>query len=343
MSISNLLQQFNSGQYRKILDQALDQKFDLLHDPLAAQVVAGAHFQLGEFSKAESILDQHQASLGDDVNYLSLFGATCRRLGQLSKARQFFKKAIQIDPLSTAPRNNYANLLIDLGEFLEAKDLLQSLLADNPNYSDAQENLTRLELKIAQQSLDHDDQGSGLGTWIPADPLLLAFAEEEVAQAGAINFTKPATQSAAELATKLPNPDLVAIAGDQLKLAARSVQENNLEFALQLVTQSLQAIGPHSAIYVNAGDVYVRLQRFNEAEICFLHALQLGCKSLEVYLNLATLANVRGDTLLSKHYLDSAAAIEPNDPNLLQIRNQVSTDSVYIFKSAWVANELTPQ
>ena len=67
---------------------------------------------------------------------------------------------------------------------------------------------------------------------------------------------------------KLPNPDKAALAGDQLRLATKAIQEDNPSFALKLVSQAGLALGAQAAVYVNAADAYIRLQRFHEAEIC---------------------------------------------------------------------------
>ena len=77
-------------------------------------------------------------------------------------------------------------------------------------------------------------------------------------------------------------------------MAAAAIQENNLPFALQLVSQAGSVLIAQAAVYVNTADAYIRLQRFHEAEICLLHALQLGGPALPHYINLITLASIRG-------------------------------------------------
>ena len=93
-----LLRLFQAGQFRDVLQRAKALNLRLDQDPLAAQIVAGALFQLGEFPKAAQLLEQHQAALGADGSYLSLYGATCRRLGQLSTAKELLSRALALDP-----------------------------------------------------------------------------------------------------------------------------------------------------------------------------------------------------------------------------------------------------
>ena len=135
------------------------------------------------------------------------------------------------------------------------------------------------------------------------------------------------------------------MAGDQLKLAAQAINENNPSFALQLVSQASLGLGAQAAVYVNAADAYIRLQRFHEAEICLLHALQLGGPALPHYINLITLASIRGDYALSRHYIDAAAAIDPKNPQLLQVSDQVkkqesAQSAPYGFQSEWTLPNL---
>ena len=348
MAQPQLLQLFQAGRYRDVLEKAQQLNLPLRQDPLAAQVVAAALFQLGEFAKAAELLEQHEAALGSDGSFLSLYGATCRRLGQLSQARALLSRALALDPLSPQVRNNFANVLIDLGELAEARRILEQLLVEDAGYSDARANLNRLEFR--QQSTTAPAAAATSAdpaSWMPADPLMLAFAEDEVSQAGAVNFTKPASQSAAALASQLPNPNQAAVATDQLKLAARAIQENNAAFALQLVSQAALSLGAQAPIYVNAADAYIRLQRFHEAEICLLQALQLGGPALPHYINLISLTCLRGDFALARHYLDAAAAIDPANSQLAQVRDQVQRQeaerkSHYSFQLQWSLPSLSP-
>ena len=344
-----LLRLYEDGKYRDVLKRAKSLNLRLDQEPLAAQIVSGALFQLGEFSKAAQLLEQHVAALDSDASFLSLYGATCRRLGQLTNAKDLFSRALSLDPKSPQIRNNYANLLIDLNEIDEARRILEDLLAEDPNYGDARANFNRLNFREQKPSSAQSAesllasaqlQDTSSTNWMPEDPLMLAFAEDEVKKAGAIAFSKPKPNSADALASQLPNPDKASLAGDQLKLAAQAIHENNPSFALQLVSEAGLGLGAQAAVYVNAADAYIRLQRFHEAEICLLHGLQLGGPALPHYINLITLASMRGDYALSRHYIDAAAAIDPKHPQLLQVcdhvnKQEAAQSNPYGFEREW--------
>jgi tetratricopeptide (TPR) repeat protein len=314
-----LLALFRAGRHHEVLAAAQSLGITPELQPLASQVVAASLFQLGELGQAATLLEALEAVLGNQRDYLSLYGATCRRLGLLQRSEQLLARALQLDPAAVDIRNNYANLLIDLGRDQEAREILEQLLQQQPNFQDARTNLNRLQFRQQAAAQPLKSSPGGLtAAWLPADPLMMAFAEEEVRLASATP-AQPSPAGAA-LAATLPQPDLQAKAAEQLTLATRAVSENNPGFALQLCSQAMVGLGANAGVYVNAADAYIRSQRFREAEICLLHAVVLGGPAISHYINLVTFASMRGDLALAAHYLDQAAGIDPTHPQLAKVR-----------------------
>lgn len=349
---ADLVQLFQSGRHREVVQQAQQQGVTPQAQPLLAQVVAASLFRLGEYGQALPLLEQLEASLGQEVDYLSLLAATCRRLGLLDRARAAFERALVLAPEAPAVRNNYANLLIDLNRFAEAEAILTTLLAADPAYEDARANLNRLRFKQqpvsaapAPSPLPVGD-AAGKPLWTPLDPLMLAFSEEEVALAGGGAIQAKPANPPSELVGHLPEPQQAAMASEQLQLAQQAVRDGNATFALQLCSQAHAVLGPTQAVYINASDAYIRLQRFHEAEICLLTGLTLGSATVSHYINLVSLACLRGDADLANHYLEAAAAIDPENPSLPQVRQQVqhcrqqSVARPYAFAQAWQVPQL---
>lgn len=337
-----LLDMYHNGRYEEILTAMEQDEVRIQQDPLGSQVIASAYFQLGKFEQAAQILQNHISSLGQDVSFLSLYGAVLRRLGRLTHARELLGRALNLEPKSTPVRNNYANLLIDIGEYPDARRILETLLLENPNYDDAKLNLNRLTFREeqAKQSIEAIPDTAKSISWQPADPLMLAFSDEEVSKAGAINFSKSHSNTASAISSKIPTVDVLAVAADKIKLATKSIQEDNPSFALQLITDASSHLGAHVAIYMNAADAYIRLKRFSDAEVCFLHALQLGGPSFPALLNLSSLASIRKDFSLARYYLEAAASIDPHNSNLVSIRKQIdeggtSSHSAFNFQDRW--------
>lgn len=341
-----LLALFQAGRFHEVVAQANATGVAPQTHPIAANVLAAALFQLGEYGRAATLLEALEAALGQQRDYLSLYGATCRRLGLLQRADHLLARALQLDPGALDIRNNYANLLIDLGRLAEAQTILEQLLREKPDYQDARANLNRLQFR--QQPPIQPVQPPAAPTaqpWSPADPLMLAFAEEEVRLAGGIQAPKPGSAAAA-LASTLPQPQLQAVAADKLKLAAQAVSEGNAGFALQLCSQALAGLGPNASVYVNASDAYIRSQRFLEAEICLLHAMAIGGTTITHLINLVTLASLRGDLVLANHYLDQAAGLDPSHPNLAQLQANLRqraaslAGQAYVFEARWSEPQL---
>lgn len=341
MPQQQLLALYQAGRHHEVVAQAQAQAISAETNPLAANIVAASLFQLGEYARAASLLEALEAPLGDQRDYLSLYGATCRRLGLLPKAEQLLARALQLDPASLEVRNNYANLLIDLGRDQEARSILEQLLRERPGYEDARANLNRLEFR--QQPVAAPPASAQ--PWSPADPLMMAFADEEVRQA---QWNQPAAvdPAAKALAAALPQPEAQAMAADQLRLASQAVSEGNAAFALQLCGQALAGLGANASVYVNASDAYIRNQRFREAEICLLHAALIGGPNINTYINLVSLASLRGDLALASHYLDQAAGLDPSHPQLsalqanLRQREADLASRPYQFEVIWPDQQL---
>lgn len=314
---------YERGRYQELVNKVDLANFSAVSEPLLTKIIAASYFHLGRFSEAMNLLKEIESCFSHDPNYLSLFGACLRRCGDLDAAQLQFEKALEINPEQAAIRNNYANLLIDLGNFQKAKVLLDQLLAEDSDYSDARVNLSRLNERERIQQLQSDDVPSAQSsTWVLADPLMLAFAEDEVKR------TRPKSSDAQTLQSNLSKNlkplKSQQIASDQLITAFKAVNEGRYSFALQLCSQIHQSMPASTSLFECMSDAYIGLQRFAEAEICILHSLQLGDKSFKLYLNLVSLLCIRGDFSLAQHYLELASTIDETSPLLEKYRLQIA-------------------
>ncbi len=346
----HLKQLFYAGRHHEVVAQSRSLIDSPEANPLAANIFAASCFYLGDFAKAASVLELIEASMDKDCNYLSLYGATCRRLGLMQRAESLLSRAIELSSGAPEIRNNYANLLIDLGRYKEAQSILEKILHEIPDYLDARSNLNRILFheqvnEVAPQASTLPKSQEEPVSWTPTDPLMLAFSEDEVRQAGGVKFGKP-SPSAEKLLSTLPSPQEKGVAADKLRLATDAITEGDFKFALQLCSQALAGLGANASIYVNAGDAYINLQRFHQAEICILHSLQIGGANINHYINLATFASLRGDIVLANHYLDQAAGLDPSHPNLSQMRTNISNRKIqlagskYSFECDWSEEKL---
>ncbi len=348
-STKQLAELFAAGRYHDLIAAAQSAQISPQADPTGAQFLAAALFSVGEFGAAAPMLEELEPAFGLNPEFLSLFAANCRRLGQLQRAEELFVRALQINPESPQIRNNQANLLIDLCRFDEAREILTRLLDEQPDYDDARTNLNRLSF-LNQSSPPQSSHGQQsretVQGWSLADPLLLAFSEEEVSQYG---LRKPAKSGpeAATLLESLPDADERAMALEQLDQANKAVAEQQFAFALQLCSQVLRVLGSHAPVYDCASDAYLNLRKFHEAEICLLQAMALDAPTPKRCLNLVSFASMRGDIALAQHHLRQAASLDPSHPQLEQIRanlakrEQTAGSMPYAFQLAWELPQAT--
>ena len=173
---SQLSELFQLGRYHDLVAMARD-GYAPESDPMAAQLLAASLFRIGEFAAAAPLLEGLEPAFGLNPDFLSVFGANNRRLGKLDQAEELFKRALQLNPTSAPIRNNYANLLIDLVRYQEAREILTALLKENPDYNDAKVNLNRLEFEDSRQATSPTPATEDVEGWSLADHCL-AFSEE---------------------------------------------------------------------------------------------------------------------------------------------------------------------
>ena len=328
MSVGDLDQlalMFRESRFHDLVAAARSADVTPRTEPHGSQLLAAALFRIGEFHKAGPLLDELEPAFGLNSDFLSLYAANCRRLGQLDRAEELFLRALQISPESLQVRNNSANLLIDLKRFEEARQILLKLLEESPDYADARNNLNRLTFQTqsaTSPSTSGPFESATVDGWSLADPLLLAFSDDEIAHS---KLRQPNKLDSPErsFVNDLPGVDSRAVALDQLKQAFRAVSDGQCRFALELCAQASRVLGSYAPIYDCASDAYLNLKKFQHAELCLLHALALDSPTPKRCLNLVSFASMRSDINLAKHYLDIASSLDPSHPQLNPIRNSL--------------------
>lgn len=346
---ASLMQLFQQARYREII-LLWSKANNLPHDnPQQAFVVAASHFRLNEFDQCLQLLLAIEAQMQQDAGYYSLLGATCRRLGMIDRAERYLKIAIELDPANPDFKNNYANLLIDKEEYNLAEKVLDEVISSHPQHQDAVSNQQRLFALVSSQPsklFKEDISPRNTTSWELPDPLLAAFDESLIS----LKSTNEKSDQAEKAHKKtkpgnadinLPRPGRDEVAAEQLRLVPTMINEERYKTAFELLSSAHQAyrmVSPE--IFLNASDAFTKLQRFNEAELCLLHALALGNKSFANYANLVSLSLIRGDCKLAAHYFKQAAEIEPADARLEVLREQIRTvyeqkGRTYNFATDW--------
>lgn len=311
-------------------------------------IVAASYFKLGHYNESYQFLKAIQVSFSEDINFLSLYAASCRHVGQLSESKSIFLKALKISPNDIIVLNNYSNLLIDFNDYDQAYSILKELVQNNPDYSDARSNFERvkqiLNLKSTKgsaalitkhssshSSSEYSENGSAVtkstSSRLYFDPLMFAFAEDEVNRTAPF---RPSLRSEirsgalGQLEQSLPKKDLNAVAADQLSLAFRAVKEGNPSFALETCTHALTSLEKNSELYSCVADAYLSQKNFVLAEVYFLHSIALGSNSFKNNFNLASLACIKRDFGLAEYYLSVANSLDRSNALVEKLKNQIN-------------------
>ena len=253
-----------------------------------------------------------------------MHGALLRRIGRLDDAERVFRAALNNTPKNPFLRNNFANLLIDQQAFKEAEEILEALLKENPAYDDAQVNLNRLKFqknlaKSAPKNPSSKTQIEVNDSFI--DPLAAAFSDEEVAIAGGVAAKQKGILPVAGLQPgDLPDRECDKELQETLSLARQTIDADPHQVIRDCILLH-EKLGTQAPIYEVAGEAFIRLQLFSDAETCLLTAHGLGSMEGAVLLNLANLAAMRGDQRLALHWLELLAQRQPDHPQLEKVRN----------------------
>lgn len=318
---------YHQHKYRDCIQFAHDNNLTPNSNPRCLYIVAASYFALSEYTLCLEILEQLDSALSDSAKYLSMYGAVSRRLGNFQKSKVLFLKALDIDPKSLSIRNNYANLLIDLCEFEEASTILDDILLEKPDFQDAITNKNRLNFCIshvsAQPSHSTNDTPS-----IPSDfnPLKLAFSDDEVSKFGRIkNVSKTPAVSAvvSEISASTVSSNEQKVSTDQLRLVEMAIKEGNSELALQICDSLLTNSTPLATVLDFASDVFIQNKSFLYAELFSLHSSVLDSPSSKHLINLCSLTALGGQYHLSKAYLERLASLDPNNPNIPKLEQQL--------------------
>ncbi len=306
---------FEAGKYGDIVREWEVQDQQIASDPEVAFVVAASFFRLGNYEKALSMCEQIEGPFQNHSNFLAMFAAILRRQGLFERAEVIFKRALEIEPGSESVRNNFSNLLIDQKRFEEAEKLLASLIKENPNYEDAKRNMNRL-VELKANELKELKKLSSEELPIFNDPLDAAFKVDEVVKCGAEVGNE--TASLLEIIRKPNNSELEQADLEMLQLANKQVETKQYKGALELCSKVRSRRGVLPTLYKIASDAYIGLENFSKAEVMALMALDLGEQSVANYINLSSLAAMRKDQMMARHWLEKARLIDKNDQAVKQ-------------------------
>ena len=336
---------YQRSEHTRVIELAMSHGINPGNDPLSSNILAASYFMVGKHQEAHLLLESLHAAFENNPDFLSLYAANCRRLGNFQLAKELFLTSLNLSPSNYFIKNNYANLLIDTGDLQQAISVLKEITDNHPDYLEAKENLDRAFSLLKINSDTQSAAVSSVSNLGLEDPLLLAFNREEIEFSNQryINRFKKTPLDPILNSSQAPRPDDVV--QDEFTAIELALSEGNSDFALKLCSSIKRKLPLHPRVYELASDAYLSKKLFYESECSLLQSLMLGGKSLKHYFNLATFARIRKDYHLSIHYAELALAIDSSSDHakslITSLRQKVKTDN-FVFQKPWnLADTLT--
>ena len=330
---------FEQSRHSDVVEKAKELNVAPGSYPTASKILAASLFSLGEHSQANDILSQLESVFGNDLDFLILFASNCRRLGFFRDAQRLFEKGLALtDTPPPQLLNNYANLLIDLSRYDEARKHLNQAISLLPDYADAHKNLKRLnDIKSSAMTGILDSKGEADLNF--SDPLLLSFTDEEVLYSDQRYFDNKPQRSDSFL-SNLPSPSSSGIAYEKIDAAFKANSNGQYELALKICSSAFSVIGPNGRLFDCISDAYISLKKFAYAEICILQAISFDSYTPSRCFNLVSLSLMRGDMLTAKYYFDKLSELDPSHSQLDRLRDSIAkhsanTSSAFNFANNW--------
>ncbi len=297
------------GDYKKVVKKWHEQK-QVTQDFSNSEImlVAASFFKLKQYLECEMLCRKLYLWLGSEPEFMSLYGAVLRCQGKLNESNRIFELAISKGINDSALLNNYANLLIDLGQMDKAKQIYQSLKDRKPfNLQDIEANLLRLN-NVEYKS--NDDRSAN-------NQQIFKIFYEEFSSEECIDKQEESLSSDSHIISDKNNNmfrehkrcellELLAIARKNLDNDPKSVIRdckmilNSKQKADQNETRFF--IDARPEIYELLGEAQLSLNHYTNAETSFLTAIALGNRSKSNFSFLARIVDKTGQKSLSIKY-----------------------------------------
>lgn len=284
-----------AGRSQEAIDELDRASEDLSTFPDLFRLKGIARLIQGNSTEARLIFDQLEGCFGDSPDFLNVYGVALRRERDLNKSKEIYERGLDLKPDEPALLSNYGNLLIDLGKLKEAKSVLNKALKIVPSYTDALQNMARLE-RSQVETLPYNN--------IKANDIIQDQGEDIL------------SNDRDELA-----------ASDWLNLAATAQRDQNLEEALIFAQKALEAQPDLAAACKLAGEVLIKLNRIKEAERLLLFGALLGESDADTLSNIGGLTAGQGHAKLAHVLLKRVLNMQPEHQaakeNLAKLTKQV--------------------
>lgn len=232
-------------------------------------------------------------------------GLACYRSGKLVNARQAFSKAIQDDPSDMESIQMLGLTLYRLGQPAAAIPYLERVRQWMPN-SGADANYVLGLCYLNSQRYDDARKSFAIQYGVPADsgPAYLLLGNM-LMNAHLPELAVGAAQKALQLSPGLP---LAHFMIGEVALFKSSAAEAETEFEAE------RALNPdYSPVYDRLGDVYTRLQEYQQAQEAIMKAISLDTTRTGPFILMGKVLMRRDDAQSATLYLKHAIKMDPSN------------------------------
>ena len=108
--MQDFLALYNANRHHDVISLSYEKNISPTSDPYATHIVAASFFRIGDFTKSHDLLSQLHHCFAENIDFLSLYAASCRNVGRLDESKKLFEDALVLDNENTGLLNNYSNL-----------------------------------------------------------------------------------------------------------------------------------------------------------------------------------------------------------------------------------------
>ncbi|HIP55356.1 MAG TPA: tetratricopeptide repeat protein [Sulfurimonas autotrophica] len=123
-----------------------------IKEPKNPETLFKMGYTLAQQNRDEEAMEYYKEALALDPNNTYIHQAMAslyRKMGAFASARNHLNKLLEIDDKNPITYYNYGNLLVDMKQFDEAKEMYKKAIERNPDFQEAKEELEKLADKEA--------------------------------------------------------------------------------------------------------------------------------------------------------------------------------------------------
>ncbi len=260
----------------------------------AREMQARFEYEFGDMQRARTIWEGLLKVSPNFVYALRGLGDICTVNGELTEAVRYFRRAVLVDPENVNRQITLAVALVQAAELQEAKTVLESVLARQPNHVGALAELGSVALQLEEYEAARDHLEKSLtGPVQPANVAKVHF--------GLVT----AYRRLGDMAEAKQHLE------EHQKLTAVASQERQTE---RQDYSDTEAIGKDvSRIYVDMARVYLSGNQPAAAELLLLRSSEMDAANVDCRQALAFLSMNQGKTFDAIRWLKELAELRPEE------------------------------